>query len=147
MYVMTHVRYSHGFFVFCCRWVISYSNWIYLPKFRRIVLLKFYNYFLTENKFKNEICKVVSILSRLQFVLTHLGRVMHICISKLTIICSDNGLLSSQCQAIISTNAGISLIWPLETQLNKILVIFIKKNCTWKYCMGNVSHVISLSMC
>ena len=39
--------------------------------------------------------------------LTHWGRVTHICISKLTIIDSDNGLSPEWCQAIIWTNAGI----------------------------------------
>ena len=35
------------------------------------------------------------------FLLTQWGRVMHICIGKLTIIGSDNGLSPDQCQAII----------------------------------------------
>ena len=48
---------------------------------------------------------------------------MHMCI-----IGWDNGLLPGQCQAIISTSAGISLIWPLGTHLNKILVILIQEN-------------------
>ena len=39
--------------------------------------------------------------------LTHWGPVMHICISKLIIIASDNGLSPSWRQAIIWTNAGI----------------------------------------
>ena len=34
-------------------------------------------------------------------VLTHRGRVTHICVSKRTIIGSDNGLSPSRCQAII----------------------------------------------
>ena len=41
--------------------------------------------------------------------LTHWGRVGQICVNKLTIIGSDDGLLPSQLQAIIWTNAGISL--------------------------------------
>ena len=41
--------------------------------------------------------------------LTHWGRVTHICVSKLTIIGSDNGLSPSRCQAIIWTNSGILL--------------------------------------
>ena len=45
-----------------------------------------------------------------QFKLTHWDRVTHICISKLTIIGSDNGLLPGQRQAIIWTNARILLI-------------------------------------
>ena len=46
----------------------------------------------------------------------------HICISKLTIIGSDNGLSLGRCQAIIRTNAGILLIRPLGTNLSEILI-------------------------
>ena len=53
--------------------------------------------------------------------LTHWGRMMHICISKLTIIGSDNGLSPDQCQAIIWTNAGILLIQTLGTNFSEIL--------------------------
>ena len=42
-------------------------------------------------------------------VLTHWGWVTHICVSKLTIIVSDNGLLPGWHQAIIWTNSGILL--------------------------------------
>ena len=52
--------------------------------------------------------------------LTHWGRVTHICISKLTIIGSDNGLSPGGCQAIIWTNAGLLLIAPLETNFSEI---------------------------
>ena len=45
-----------------------------------------------------------------------------ICISKLTIIGSDNGLLRGQRQAIIRTNAGIFLIGPLGTNFSEILI-------------------------
>ena len=41
--------------------------------------------------------------------LTHRGRVTHICVSKLTIIGSDNGLSPGRRQANIWTNAGILL--------------------------------------
>ena len=47
---------------------------------------------------------------------------MHICISKLTIIGSDNGLLPGRRQAIISTNAGILLIGPLGTNFSDIVI-------------------------
>ena len=39
--------------------------------------------------------------------LTHWGRVTHICVSKVTIIVSDNGLSPGRRQVIIWTNAGI----------------------------------------
>ena len=58
----------------------------------------------------------------IQFGLTHWGRVTHICVSKLTIIGSDNGLSPERRQAIIWTNAGIFLIGPLGTNFSEILI-------------------------
>ena len=46
----------------------------------------------------------------------------HICINRLTIIDSDNGLLPDQCQAIIRANVGILLIEPLGINCSEILV-------------------------
>ena len=54
--------------------------------------------------------------------ITHWGRVTHICVSKLIIIGSDNGLSPGRRQAIIWTNAGILLIWPLGTNFSEILI-------------------------
>ena len=54
--------------------------------------------------------------------LTHWGRVTHICVSKQTIIGSDNGLSPVRRQAIIWTNAGILLMGPLGTKFNEILI-------------------------
>ena len=53
--------------------------------------------------------------------LTHWGRVTRICVGKLTIIGSDNGLSPERHQAIIWTNAGILLIGPLGTNLIEML--------------------------
>ena len=47
---------------------------------------------------------------------------MHICISKLTIIDSNNGLLPGRRQYIIWTNDRIFLIEPLGTNLSEILI-------------------------
>ena len=47
---------------------------------------------------------------------------MHIYISKLTIIGSDNGLLPGRCQAIIWTNTKILLTGPLGTNFSEILI-------------------------
>ena len=47
---------------------------------------------------------------------------MHKCISKLTIIGSDNGLLSGWHETIIWTNAGISLAGPLRINFIEILI-------------------------
>ena len=53
--------------------------------------------------------------------LSHWGRVTHICVSKLTIIGSDNGLSPGRRQAIIWTNAGILSIRTLGTHFSEIL--------------------------
>ena len=73
-------------------------------------------------------------------LLTHWGRVTHICVNKLTIIGSDNGLSPGRRQAIIWTNAGILLIDTLgnklQWNLNRNLNIFIQENAfenvVWK---------------
>ena len=62
---------------------------------------------------------MVAILLSLN-MLTHWGRVTHICVGNLTIIGSDNGLLPGWRQAIIWTNAGILLIGPLGTNFSEI---------------------------
>ena len=54
--------------------------------------------------------------------LTHWGCVTHICVDRLTIIGSDNGLSPRRRQAIIWTNAGILLIEPLGTNFTEILI-------------------------
>ena len=64
----------------------------------------------------NEICCIFIHIS-----LTHWGRGTHICISKLTIIDSDNGLLHGWCQAIIWTFAVILLIQTLGTNFCEII--------------------------
>ena len=54
--------------------------------------------------------------------LTHWGRVMHICVSNLTIIASDNGLSPVRRQAIIWNNARMLLIGPLGTKFSEIQI-------------------------
>ena len=54
--------------------------------------------------------------------LTHWGWVMYICVSKLTIIGSDNGLSPGRHQAIIWSNAGILLSEPLGANFSEILI-------------------------
>ena len=75
--------------------------------------------FIQENAFEYVICKMVAILLSLN-MLTHWGRVTHICVGNLTIIGSDNGLSPGRRQAIIWTNAGILLIGPLGTNFSEI---------------------------
>ena len=73
-----------------------------------------------ENSSENIACEMMAILSRV-YELTHWGRVTHICVGKLTIIGSDNGLSPGRRQAIIWTNAGIiePLIEPLGTNFSE----------------------------
>ena len=82
--------------------------------------------------------------------LTHWGQVTHICVGKLKIVGSDNGFLPSWCQAIIWTNAGISLIGPLGLNFNEILIeiyIFSLKKMHLNMSSGNGGHFVLVSMC
>ena len=54
--------------------------------------------------------------------LTHWGRVTHVCVSKFSILSSDNGLSPGRRQSTIWTNAGLLLIGPLGTNFNEILI-------------------------
>ena len=53
--------------------------------------------------------------------MTHWGQVKHICVSKLTIIGSDNGSSPGRRQAIVWINDGILLIRSLRTNFSKSL--------------------------
>ena len=55
-------------------------------------------------------------------LLTHWDRATHICVGKLIIIVSDDGLSPGRRQAIIWNNDGILLIRPSETNFNEILI-------------------------
>ena len=59
---------------------------------------------------------------KVRYMLTHWGRVTHICVSKLSIIGSDNGLSPGRRQAIIWTIARILLVGPLGTNFSEILI-------------------------
>ena len=88
-------------------------------------------------------------LAQLSAILTHWGRLTHICVNKLTIIGSDNGLSPERRQAIIRTNAGILSIGTLGTNLSEILSeihTFFSRKSIWK-CLRNGSHFDSASMC
>ena len=79
-------------------------------------------------------------------VLTHWGRVMHICVNKLAIIGSDNGLSPGRRQAIIWTSAAILLIGPSGTNLSETLIeictfsfkkMHLKMSGKWRpFCLG-----------
>ena len=76
-------------------------------------VINFTNYFF----FQTPSCSIYCVIKPL----THWGRVTHICISKLTITGSDNGLWPGWHLAIFWTNAGIVLIWTLGANFNIIL--------------------------
>ena len=82
--------------------------------------------------------------------LTHWGRVTHICVGKLTIIGSDNGLSPGRRQAIIWTNTGILLIRPLGTNFSEISIGI--QTLSFKKMLLKMSSVkwrpfVSASMC
>ena len=82
--------------------------------------------------------------------LTHWVRVMHICVSNLTITGSDNGLSPGRRQAIIQTNAAILSIGPLGTFFNEIFTkvhTFSFKKVHLKCHLENGGHLPSASMC
>ena len=56
------------------------------------------------------------------WLLSHWGRVTHICVNRLTIIGPNNGLSPGRRHAIVWTNAGILLIGPLVTNFSEILI-------------------------
>ena len=56
------------------------------------------------------------------YLLTHWGRVTLICVSKLTIMGSDNGSAPGRRPAIIRTNARILLIGPLGKNFSENLI-------------------------
>ena len=70
-------------------------------------------------------------------LLTHWGQVMHICISKLTIVGSDNGLSPGRHQTIIWTNVGILLIGLLGTNFSEILITV--HTFSWKKILLKIS--------
>ena len=77
--------------------------------------------------------------------LTHWERVTHICVSKLTIIGSDNGLSPGRREVIIWTYDGTLLIGHLETNFSEILIeihTFLFKNVVRKMVV-----ILSRSQC
>ena len=76
--------------------------------------------FLTMDYCKRNLTPVLIHMSYVSFTLTHWGQATHICLSKLTIMGSYNGLSPGRHQATVWTNAGILLIWTLGTNVSEI---------------------------
>ena len=119
-------------------WFLHYSYNLFQKLFRQlsanIFVINFYIYIshnnsLTENsnEFSNQNINAHTDISLGPQKydhrgLTHWGRVMHICVSKMSVIGSDNGLVPGRHQANIWTNNGILLIGPLGTNFSEILI-------------------------
>ena len=99
-----------------------------------------------------------SIFCRNYRLLTHWGRVTHICVGNLTIVGSDNGLSPGRRQAITWTNVGILLIGPLGTIFSEMLIDIhtfsfkkihlIMSSGKWRpFCLGLSVLMPCLSMC
>ena len=78
--------------------------------------------FIHENAFENVIFESGSLLSSGRWVNSLRPSDAYMCVVKLTIIGSDNGLSPGRCQATIWSNAGILLIGRLGTNFSEILI-------------------------
>ena len=90
-------------------WILPRISLKFVPKVRinNIPALVYYYYCVPEY---------------FQINLTQWGRVTHICVGKLTITGSDNGLSPGRRQAIIWTNAKILSIGPVGTNFSEIVI-------------------------
>ena len=80
----------------------------------------------------------------------HWGRVTHICVNRLTIIGSDNGLSPGRHQALIWTIDGTLLITlgnKLQWNLKKKFRHFYSGKFIWKRRLDNDGHFVSTSLC
>ena len=86
--------------------------------------------------------------SYMLYGLTHWGRATHICVGKLAIIGSDNGLSPGRHQAIIWTNAGTLLLRSWGTNFSEMFIwnqIFLFKKMHLKMSSGK-GHVVYLGL-
>ena len=75
------------------------------------------NYFFVKTHIIHALAETTS-----KAYLIHRDRVTHICVSKLTIIGSHNGLSPCRRQAIMWTSAGMLLVGPLGTNFSEIFI-------------------------
>ena len=125
--------------------------------FKRVYLMNYYLHvnILCNFEIVSGIAHCALYLSSIEEItLFHWGRATHICVVKLTIIGSDNGLSPGRRQAIIWTNDWILSIGTLGTNFNDILIgiqtfsfqkmEFEKSSAKWRpFCLGlNVLNII-----
>ena len=89
--------------------------------------------------------------SLIYHILSHAswGRLTHICVSKLTIIDSDDGLSPGRRQAIIWTSAGILFIWirnKLQWTITRNSYIFMQENA-FENVLCQMSAILSRPQC
>ena len=108
---------SGRYFVSASMWWITNALWRHLPTICCHLTVVFYNAMWYGLPYRN----FVPPGNGVAISLTHWGRVTQICVSKLTIIGSDNGLSPGRRQVIIWTNDGILLIRTLGTNFSEIL--------------------------
>ena len=85
-----------------------------------------------------------------RYHLTQWGRMTHICVGKLTIIGSDNGLSPGRHQVIIWTIAGRIVNWThgnkLQWNFNRNSNIFIQENAS-KHVVWKAAAILSRPQC
>ena len=100
------------------------------------------------NKCGDGIYTVFRVVVSNNISLTHRGRAMHICFSKI-IIGSDDGLSPGRRQAIIWTSAGILLIGPIGTKFRaieiEIHILSFKK--MYLNVVGKIAAILSRPQC
>ena len=98
---------------------VARPQWV---KWHHLDYEKVFNFFDNQGNFETETHKCCACWWTRTVGLTLWGWVTHICISKIIIIDSDNGLSLGRHQTIIWTNAGILLIGPLATNSGEISI-------------------------
>ena len=90
--------------------------------FTRLLKLEiFWKLFRCQECIKSLVFRLPSTINH-SLILTHWTRVTHICVSKLGIIGTNNGLSPVRCQAIIWTNADLLSIGPLGRNFSDIYI-------------------------
>ena len=106
--------------IIVCKGNTPGSNYWILPQFTRTLTMDNYTVYKVILLSWPVSSRSQVVMSHFFCISTHWGRMTHICVSKSTIIASDNGLSPSRRQTIIWTNAGILLIRPLGTNFSEI---------------------------